>query len=68
MVRSALPVSLPDGAFDRVIFSRSVDLLDEPDAILAEALRVGRQVTVGFVQPRLLEKPLGYLTQGRRTE
>lgn len=41
--------NFPDQSFDRVIFSRTVEQLDQPDQILAEGLRVGRQVTVGFV-------------------
>ena len=41
--------TFPDKAFNRVILSRSVDLLDSPDYILEESLRVGRAVTVGFV-------------------
>ena len=41
--------TFPDEAFDRVIFSRSVELLDEPETILTDALRVGKRVTVGFV-------------------
>lgn len=39
----------PDGEFDRVIFSRTVEQLEAPEATLAESLRVGKRVTVGFV-------------------
>ena len=47
-IRSML-ATFPDDAFDRVIFSRTVEQLDDADAVLAEGLRVGRRVAVGFV-------------------
>lgn len=47
-IRSIL-ATFPDGSFDRVIFSRTIEQLDDPDAVIAEGLRVGRRVTVGFV-------------------
>ncbi|ADE54735.1 methionine biosynthesis protein MetW [Coraliomargarita akajimensis] len=53
-------------SFDHVIFSRSVELLDEPDSILAEGLRVGRQVTVGFVNHGFWKNRLSYFTRGQR--
>lgn len=56
-----------DNAFDRIIFSRSVDLLDEPDAILGEALRVGKRVTVGFVNHGYWKNRLSYFFNGRRS-
>jgi len=59
--------TFPDAAFDRVIFSRSVDLLDEPDTILMDALRVGKRVTVGFVNHGFWRNRLSYATNGRRT-
>jgi len=59
--------SFPDGAFDRVIFSRTVEQLDEPAAILEEGLRVGRQVTVGFVNHGFWLNRLNYLRSGSRT-
>ncbi|MFP4068575.1 MAG: methionine biosynthesis protein MetW [Opitutales bacterium] len=59
--------TFPDKAFDRVIFSRTVEQLDEPDAILAEGLRVGRQVTVGFVNHGFWINRFNYFFRGRRT-
>ncbi len=56
----------PDNAFDRIILSRSVDLLDAPDAILKESLRVGRAVTVGFINYGFWKNRLSYFLQGRR--
>lgn len=57
----------PDAAFDRVIFSRTVEQLEEPAAILDEGLRVGRQVTVGFVNHGFWLNRLNYLLRGART-
>ena len=58
--------TFPDKAFNRVILSRSVDLLDSPDYILEESLRVGRAVTVGFVNNGFWKNRISYLLQGRR--
>tara|TARA_B100001778_G_C18599182_1_gene636309 strand:- start:2581 stop:3195 length:615 start_codon:yes stop_codon:yes gene_type:complete len=38
-----------DNAFDRVILSRTVDQLEDPDWIINKSLKVGKSVTVGFV-------------------
>jgi methionine biosynthesis protein MetW len=62
-----LLATFADDAFDRVIFSRSVELLDDPDAILAEGLRVGKRVTVGFVNHGYWLNRLNYLFKGQRT-
>ncbi|MET0263160.1 MAG: methionine biosynthesis protein MetW [Rariglobus sp.] len=40
---------LPEGHFDRVICSRTLEELPDPGAIIEQALRIGRTVTVGFV-------------------
>jgi methionine biosynthesis protein MetW len=56
------------GSFDRVILSRSVDLLERPDATLMEALRVGKRVTVGFVNHGFWRNRLSYLVGGRRVQ
>lgn len=60
--------SFEAGSFDRVILSRSVDLLERPDATLAEALRVGKHVTVGFVNHGFWRNRLSHLTAGRRVQ
>ncbi|MGB0334331.1 MAG: methionine biosynthesis protein MetW [Opitutales bacterium] len=65
-IRSIL-ATFPDGAFDRVIFSRTVEQLDEPDAILAEGLRVGKRVTVGFVNKGFWVNRVSAFLRGRRT-
>lgn len=65
-VRQVL-ANFADNAFDRVIFSRSVELLDDPAAILADGLRVGRRVTVGFVNHGFWVNRLNFLLRGKRT-
>ncbi len=40
--------ALPDGHFDHVVCSRTLEEVPDPAAVLAEALRVGRAATVGF--------------------
>ena len=37
-----------DGHFDHVICSRTLEEVDHPSAVIDEALRVGRSLTVGF--------------------
>src|SRR5690349_13603592 len=41
--------AFPDNHFDRVICSRTLEEVGDPAAVIDEALRVGRAVTVGFV-------------------
>ena len=59
--------NFPDDSFDRVIFSRTVEQLDDPDAILAEGLRVGQHVTVGFVNSGFWVNRFSSFFRGRRT-
>jgi len=63
----AILATFPDDAFDRVIFSRTVEQLDDADAILAEGLRVGRHVTVGFINQGFWVNRMNALFNGRRT-
>jgi len=58
--------TLPDGAFDHVIFSRTVEHLTHPDRIIGEALRVGRRVTIGFVNHGYWVNRAAMLCHGRR--
>ncbi|MGC6424767.1 MAG: methionine biosynthesis protein MetW [Lentimonas sp.] len=55
-----------DQSFDRVIFSRSVELLDDPDATLSKALEVGKRVTVGFANHGFWKNRLSFLSEGDR--
>ena len=57
----------PDGYFDRVICSRTVQELDDPTGVILEALRVGRAVTVGFVNHGFWKNRLNALFRGRKT-
>ncbi|MGB0744323.1 MAG: methionine biosynthesis protein MetW [Opitutales bacterium] len=56
-----------DNAFDRVIFSRTVEHFDSPDATLREGLRVGKRVTVGFVNHGYWKNRVNSMLHGRRT-
>jgi len=56
-----------DNAFDRVIFSRTVEQFDAPDATLREGLRVGKRVTVGFVNHGFWKNRINNALRGRRT-
>ena len=53
--------------YDRVIFSRTVEQLEQPDATLSEALRVGKRVTVGFINHGFWLNRLNSFFRGRRT-
>ncbi len=52
--------------FDRVICSRTVQELLDPAGVILEALRVGRAVTVGFVNHGFWKNRLAALVSGRK--
>ncbi len=54
-----------DNTFDRVIFSRSVEFIDDPETVLIKSLRVGRRVTVGFLNQGFWKNRLKFLFRGR---
>lgn len=56
----------PDAHFDRVICSRTVQELDDPTAVILEALRVGKAVTVGFVNHGFWKNRIDALVRGRK--
>lgn len=58
--------ALPDGYFDRVIFSRTLEELSNPSVVLREALRVGCCVTVGFVNHAFWKNRVGSFFGGRK--
>ena len=58
--------AFPDDHFDRVIFSRTLEELDAPGTVIAEALRVGRAVTVGFVNHGYWKNRADALFRGRK--
>lgn len=54
-----------DNTFDHVIFSRSVEFVDDPEVILNEGLRVGKHVTVGFLNQGFWKNRLKFLFHGQ---
>ena len=56
-----------DNAFDRVILSRTVDQLEEPDWIISKSLQVGVRVTVGFVNNGYWENRCNAFFRGAKT-
>ncbi len=60
-----LLAAFEEDAFDRVIFSRSVEYVDNPETILAEGLRVGKRVTVGFLNQGFWKNRLKFFLKGQ---
>ena len=60
--------SFPDGHFDRVICSRTLQELDNPSEVIEEALRVSRRLTIGFVNYGYWKNRISMLSKGRRLE
>jgi len=59
--------AFPDGHFDRVICSRTLpELQGNPTEVINEALRVGRAVTVGFINHAFWKNRLATLVHGRK--
>jgi methionine biosynthesis protein MetW len=58
--------AFPDKHFDRVICSQTVHELADPTGVIEEALRVGRSLTVGFVNHGFWKNRLNTLVQGRK--
>ena len=58
--------AFPDGHFDCVICSRTLEEMHSPAAVIAEALRVGRAVAVGFVNHGYWKNRLDILFHGRK--
>ncbi len=58
--------AFPDGHFDRVICSRTLEEVADPAAVIAEALRVASAVTVGFVNHAYWKNRLDALWHGRK--
>lgn len=63
---TAFMQAFPDKHFDRVICSRTVHELDDPAAVILEALRVGRALTVGFVNHGFWKNRVDALLRGRK--
>jgi len=58
--------AFPDGHFDCVICSRTLEEMHSPAAVIAEALRVGRAVAVGVVNHGYWKNRLDILIHGRK--
>jgi len=58
--------SFPDDHFDRVICSRTLEELGAPAGVIAEALRVGRALTVGFINHGYWKNRLDVFLGGRK--
>jgi methionine biosynthesis protein MetW len=58
--------AFPENYFDRVISSRTMHELDNPTAVITEALRVGRRLTVGFVNHGFWKNRVDGLFRGRK--
>ncbi len=58
--------AFPDRHFDRVICSRTLEEVPNPGEIIAQALRVGRILTVGFVNHSFWKNRLTTLLRGRK--
>ncbi len=58
--------AFPGRHFDRVICSRTVQELADPTTVIMEALRVGRSLTVGFVNHGFWKNRLNALVSGRK--
>jgi methionine biosynthesis protein MetW len=58
--------AFPEKHFDRVICSRTVHELADPTSVILDALRVGRALTVGFVNHGFWKNRLHTLVQGRK--
>ena len=58
--------AFPEKHFDRVICSRTVHELSDPTGVILEALRVGRALTVGFVNHGFWKNRFNTLVQGRK--
>lgn len=56
----------PEKHFDRVICSRTVQELADPTSVIMEALRVGRTLTVGFVNHGYWKNRISTLLEGRK--
>ncbi len=58
--------SFPESHFDRVICSRTLEEVAAPAKVITEALRVGRALTVGFVNHAYWKNRVDHLLRGRK--
>lgn len=60
--------ALPEAHFDHVICSRTLEEVPDPAAVIAEALRVGRAVTVGFANHGYWKNRHAAMLRGRKPQ
>lgn len=60
--------ALPEGHFDHVICSRTLEEVPDPAAVISDALRVGRHVTVGFANYGYWKNRYASLLRGRKPQ
>lgn len=60
--------AFPEGHFDRVICSRTLHELHNPASVILEALRVGKTLTVGFVNHGFWKNRFYTLFQGKKVK
>ena len=58
--------AFPNGHFDRVVCSRTIEELVRPATVINQALRVGRCVVVGFVNHGYWKNRVSTLVSGRK--
>lgn len=58
--------AFPDGHFDRVMCSRTLEELVRPAEVIREALRVGRCFTIGFVNHGFWKNRVAVFFHGRK--
>lgn len=58
--------AFPDKHFDRVLCSRTVQELDDPTMVIKEALRVSKNVTMGFVNHGYWRNRMSMLASGTK--
>jgi methionine biosynthesis protein MetW len=63
---AAFMEAFPERHFDRVICSRTVQELVDPAGVILGALRVGRALTVGFVNHGFWKNRIASLVSGRK--
>ncbi|MDX2276520.1 MAG: methionine biosynthesis protein MetW [Hyphomonadaceae bacterium] len=57
--------AFPDGAFDYVIFSKTIQMMRRPRQVLKQAARIGERIIVSFANYGQLGARLRFLQQGR---
>lgn len=58
--------AFPDKHFDRVICSRTLEELQNPESVILEALRVGKTLAVGFINHGYWKNRVGMLKHGQK--